>query len=145
MSDGQTSPEKESTGSPSKLSQLAAGTLSSALEYFQVRFSLLGLEAREARKSLIAGTLLFFVGAFFLLLCWMGCCVALIAKVAAASTRFEWTDVTLIVAGVHALVGFILFLIGRRLFSTKHFRDSLNELENDREWLNRFSKRPPQD
>jgi len=144
MSGNQSSPENGSPGSPSKLSQLAAGTLSSALEYLHVRFALLGLEAREARRSLIAGTLLFFVGAFFLLLCWMGCCVALIAKTTAA-TEFEWPDITLAVAGIHALAGIVLFLVGRKLFSTKHFRDSLAELENDREWLNRFSKRPPQD
>ena len=125
-----------------RFSDLAAGTLSSFLEYLHIRLTLLGLEAKVARRSLVAGALLFFVGAFFLLLAWVGFCVALIAGLA-GSTSLSWPLIAGIVAGVHALAGVAAFVIGRRCFSKSHFRDSLEELEHDREWLQRFRNRPP--
>ncbi len=140
----ETSQEKKNTGNEPDGSpgsgNFSGNAISSFVEFIHIRLALLGIEIKEAKKGLLLGTILLFSGAFFFLLSWAGIWVALAAMI---SQKYEipWPKVVLGVALLHALVGILFFLKGKKCFLKANFRDSLNEIERDRQWLARYRKK----
>lgn len=118
------------------LADLTSDILATGLDYLHARLALLSLEAREARSAILFRLLCGFAGAFFLALAWLGSMVALVAWLA-RSQGWPWPAVAAACAGAHLLAGLALLLAARRRFAEPPFRDSLNELEKDRQWLRR--------
>ena len=118
----------------------SGNAISSFVEFIHIRLALLGIEIKEAKKGLLLGVILLFSGAFFFLLSWAGIWVAVAAMI---SQHYEisWPKVVLGVALLHAFLGILLFLTGKICFSKANFRDSLNEIERDRQWLARYRKK----
>ena len=119
---------------------IAGSAIGGLIEFIHIRLSLLGIEVREAKKGLILGAILLFAGAFFFLLCWAGISVAA-AAIISQHYQIPWPKVVLGIALLHAVGGVLFLLIGKRCFSKANFRDSLNELERDRQWLARYRKK----
>lgn len=120
----------------SGLADLTADILATGLDYLHARLALLSLEAREARSAILFRLLCGLAGTFFLGLAWFGAMVGLVGWLA-RSQSWPWPVVALACAGAHLLAGLILLLAARRRFAEPPFRDSLNELEKDRQWLRR--------
>lgn len=120
--------------SPGGIGKLTAATLGTVADYFHIRIQLLLLEAREAggefgQRALLLG--------FGLLCLVIGYVSLVIAFAAWLSRALEWSLLSsaLAVAGGHLLLGVASLLLGRRKFKHSPFRDTLLELERDRQWL----------
>ena len=118
------------------IGETAAGALGTLLDYFHARLSLLALEAREARGSFVARIVCGLAACCFLLVGWMALVAGAIGWIS-KSTDWPWPLVALGLAAVHLFAGCGFLLAARRRFSEPPFRDSLNELEKDRQWLKR--------
>ncbi len=110
------------------------GMLSSALSFLHLRLSLFAIEARQARVSLLSGFFLLGGGLVFLCLGWIGFWIGFVPWFA-GMTGAPWPAVGMGVALFHFLVGGGALFLGRKRFSSRLFRDSLDELQRDREWL----------
>lgn len=112
------------------------------LDYLVLRFTLLAIEAREAKLTLIAGFTLLVVGLIFLLIGWVAFWIGLIPVIARSSGMF-WGSVTMLVALFHVLFGILFLFLGRSRFSRSLFEDTQAEFQKDREWLekNRSQRR----
>lgn len=125
-------PTRESLG------DIAGSTAGSMLSYLQARLLLLRIETKEAGRALTrkyvfltSATSLFFL-AYALLIA---------AAVSLGSDRFElrWEYVALILGGLHVLIGLLLIAVARLRPAKPLFQASLNELEKDRQWLQKKS------
>ena len=119
----------------------ASGAFANILDYLQIRLALLSLEMREARTDLIRRGLCFAGGLFFFLFAY-GC--LLTGGIAGLASLFkcEWFVIALIAAILHLVLAIWLFLSATRKFSSPPFRDTINEIERDRQWLNDLRPRP---
>lgn len=115
---------------------MSAGLLANLIDYLQTRISLLGLEAREARSQILARIVCGIAAGLFLALAWVALVVAGIGWVS-RHFLWPWPLVTAGAALLHGLSALILLQAARRRFAEPPFRDSLNELEKDRQWLKR--------
>jgi uncharacterized membrane protein YqjE len=123
------------------LRHFAAGAFANILDYLQIRLTLFSLEVREARSELIRRGLCVAGGLFFGLFAY-GC--LLTGGIAGLAALFgcEWFVIALIAAFLHLGVAISLLLSATRRFSSPPFRDTLNEFEKDRQWLNDLRPRP---
>ena len=132
MSSG--SPPSRNPAGHSGLLDNALGLLSAVVEFFESRFVLLAQESKSA-----AVQLLILVGCVIaaLALCVMGYVFLIVSAVVGIAHLLgtSWPVVALVAALVHFIIAGVLVLVARSRISKPMFRDSIDELKKDREWL----------
>jgi uncharacterized membrane protein YqjE len=118
------------------LGGMTAGILGTVIDYLHARVALLGLEAREARSAILFRIICGVAGGFFLMVTWIALIVGAVGWLA-ESRGWPWPLVAVGCAVIHLGAALALLLAARRRFAESPFRDSLNELEKDRQWLKR--------
>jgi uncharacterized membrane protein YqjE len=112
----------------------ALGLISAVVAFFESRFVLLAQESKSA-----AVQLLILVGCVIaaLALCVMGYVFLIVSAVVGLAHLLgtSWPVVALIVALVHFIIAAVLLLVARSRITKPMFRDSIDELKKDREWL----------
>lgn len=134
--DAQRRPQPADHATGGGIGETAAGALATLLDYFHARLALLALEAREARGAFVARIACGGAALCFLLVGWMALVAGAIGWIS-QSAGWPWPRVALGLAAAHLFAGCGFLLAARRRFSVSPFRDSLNELEKDRQWLKR--------
>ena len=112
----------------------ALGLISAVLAFFEGRFLLLAQESKTA-----AVHLLILVGCVIaaLALCLMGYVFLIVSAVVGLAHLLgtSWPVVALVVALLHFIIAGVLLLVARSRITKPMFRDSIDELKKDREWL----------
>ncbi len=123
-------------GPPSRpgLGDLTSSTLAALLDHLLVRIKLFQFEAREIRGEILLK--LFVLLSAFLFL-GLGYIALLAGGVGLVIARFDWPwpSTVLGVGGLHLFVAFLLLSIAKKRLSHTAFRDTLGEIEKDRQWL----------
>jgi uncharacterized membrane protein YqjE len=132
MSSG--SPPSRNPAGHSGLLDNALALLSAIVEFFEIRFALAAQESKAA-----AVQLLILVGCVIaaLALCLMGYVFLIVSAVVGLAHLLgtSWPVVALVVALVHFIVAGVLLLVARSRITKPMFRDTVDELKKDREWL----------
>jgi uncharacterized membrane protein YqjE len=112
----------------------ALGLISAVVAFFESRFVLLAQESKSAAVQLlilvaciIAALALSVMGYVFLIVS----AVVGLAHLLGTS----WPVVALVVALLHFIIAGVLLLVARSRITKPMFRDSIDELKKDREWL----------
>ena len=112
----------------------ALGLISAVVAFFESRFVLLAQESKSA-----AVQLLILVGCIIaaLALCVMGYVFLIVSAVVGLAHLLgtSWPVVALVVALLHFTIAGVLLLVARSRITKPMFRDSIDELKKDREWL----------
>jgi len=112
----------------------ALGLISAVVAFFESRFVLLAQESKSA-----AVQLLILVGCVIaaLALCVMGYVFLIVSAVVGIAHLLgtSWPVVALVAALVHFIIAGVLVLVARNRITKPMFRDSIDELKKDREWL----------
>jgi uncharacterized membrane protein YqjE len=112
----------------------ALGLISAVVAFFESRFVLLAQESKSA-----AAQLLILVGCVIvaLALCLMGYVFLIVSAVAGLAHLLgtSWPVIALVVALMHFIIAGVLLLVARSRITKPIFRDSIDELKKDREWL----------
>jgi uncharacterized membrane protein YqjE len=112
----------------------ALGLISAVVAFFESRFVLLAQESKSA-----AVQLLILVGCVIaaLALCVMGYVFLIVSAVVGIAHLLgtSWPVVALVAALVHFIIAGVLVLVARSRISKPMFRDSIDDLKKDREWL----------
>lgn len=116
------------------LGDLTSSTLSALLDHILLRIKLFQFEAREIRGELLVKLFVLLTAFLFFALSYV---TLLIGAIAMLTIHFEWSwpTVTLCTGGLHFFVAFLLIIIAKKRLSRTAFRDTLNEIEKDRQWL----------
>lgn len=109
-------------------------TLVGSLDYLHARLALLRYEAKEAGTDLVLRLAGFLVAALFACLAYIVALGGTIGWIAAAGD-WAWYKVALIAALLHLLAAAGLVLFAKRKFGKAPFRDTLAEMQRDRQWL----------
>jgi uncharacterized membrane protein YqjE len=132
MSSGST-PSRNPAGHSGLLDN-ALGLISAVVAFFEGRFVLLAQESKTA-----AVHLLILVGCVIaaLALCLMGYVFLIVSAVVGLAHLLgtSWPVVALVVALVHFIIAGVLLLVARSRITKPMFRDTVDELKKDREWL----------
>ena len=117
----------------------ALGLVSAVAGFFESRFVLLAQESKSA-----AVQLLILVGCVIaaLALCVMGYVFLIVSAVVGLAHLLgtSWPVVALVVALLHFIIAGVLLLVARSRITKPMFRDSIDELKKDREWLKTLSQ-----
>ena len=112
----------------------ALGLISAVVAFFESRFVLLAQESKSA-----AVQLLILVGCVIaaLALCLMGYVFLIVSAVVGLAHLLgtSWPVVALVVALLHFTIAGVLLVVARNRITQPMFRDSIDELKKDREWL----------
>ena len=112
----------------------ALGLISAVVAFFEGRFVLLAQESKTA-----AVQLLILVGCVIaaLALCLMGYVFLIVSAVVGLAHLLgtSWPVVALVVALLHFIIAGVLLVVARSRITKPMFRDSMDELKKDREWL----------
>jgi uncharacterized membrane protein YqjE len=112
----------------------ALGLISAVVAFFEGRFILLAQESKTA-----AVQLLILVGCVIaaLALCLMGYVFLIVSAVVGLAHLLgtSWPVVALVVALLHFIIAAVLLVVARSRITKPMFRDSIDELKKDREWL----------
>jgi len=112
----------------------ALGLISAVVAFFEGRFVLLAQESKTA-----AVQLLILVGCVIaaLALCLMGYVFLIVSAVVGLAHLLgtSWPVVALVVALLHFIIAGVLLVVARSRITKPMFRDSIDELKKDREWL----------
>ena len=112
----------------------ALGLISAVVAFFESRFVLLAQESKSA-----AVQLLILVGCIIaaLALSVMGYVFLIVSAVVGLAHLLgtSWPVVALVVALLHFIIAGVLLLVARSRITKPMFRDSIDELKKDREWL----------
>jgi uncharacterized membrane protein YqjE len=112
----------------------ALGLISAVVALFESRFVLLAQESKSA-----AVQLLILVGCVIaaLALSVMGYVFLIVSAVVGIAHLLgtSWPVVALVVALLHFIIAGVLLLVARSRITKPMFRDSIDELKKDREWL----------
>jgi uncharacterized membrane protein YqjE len=132
MSSG--SPPSRNPAGHSGLLDNALALLSAIVEFFEIRFALAAQESKAAAVQLLilAGCVI-----AALALCLMGYVFLIVSAVVGLAHLLgtSWPVVALVVALVHFIIAGVLLLIARSRITKPMFRDTVDELKKDREWL----------
>jgi uncharacterized membrane protein YqjE len=132
MSSG--SPPSRNPAGHSGLLDNALGLLSAVVAFFESRFVLLAQESKSAAVHLLV-----LVGCVIaaLALCVMGYVFLIVSAVVGIAHLLgtSWPVVALVVGLVHFIIAGVLLLVARGWITKPMFRDSIDELRKDREWL----------
>jgi uncharacterized membrane protein YqjE len=112
----------------------ALALISAVVAFFEGRFVLLAQESKSA-----AVQLLILVGCVIaaLALCLMGYVFLIVSAVVGLAYLLgtSWPVVALVVALLHFIIAGVLLVVARSRITKPMFRDSIDELKKDREWL----------
>jgi uncharacterized membrane protein YqjE len=112
----------------------ALGLISAVVSFFESRFGLLAQESKSAGVQL-----LILVGCVIaaLALCLMGYVFLIVSAVVGLAhlLGISWPVVALVVALLHFIIAGVLLVVARSRITKPMFRDSIDELKKDREWL----------
>ena len=112
----------------------ALALISAVVAFFEGRFVLLAQESKSA-----AVQLLILVGRVIaaLALCLMGYVFLIVSAVVGLAHLLgtSWPVVALVVALLHFIIAGVLLVVARSRITKPMFRDSIDELKKDREWL----------
>ena len=112
----------------------ALALISAVVAFFEGRFVLLAQESKTA-----AVQLLILVGCIIaaLALCLMGYVFLIVSAVVGLAHLLgtSWPVVALVVALLHFIIAGVLLVVARSRITKPMFRDSIDELKKDREWL----------
>jgi uncharacterized membrane protein YqjE len=117
----------------------ALALLTATADFFESRLALAAKESKSAALQVLImiGSLLF-AG----LLCVMGYVFLIVSAIAGlahlAGTSWPW--IALIVGLVHFMIALVLLLIARSRITKPMFRDTVDELKKDREWLRHLNQ-----
>ena len=116
------------------LGDLTASTLAAVLDHILIRIKLFQLEAREIRGELLVKLFVLLTAFLFFAL---GYIALLTGGVAMLIDHFQWPwpKTVISVGGLHIFIAFLLLIIVRKRLSQAAFRDTLQEIEKDRQWL----------
>ena len=128
------SPPSRNPAGHSGLLDNALGLLSALAEFFESRFAL------AAQESKVVGLqILILVGCVIaaVALCVMGYVFLIVSAVVGLAHLLgtSWIVVALVVALVHFIIAGVLLLVARSRITKPMFRDTVEELRKDREWL----------
>lgn len=113
----------------------AKSLMAALASYLEARGLLLQIEAREAGAGLSGVVSALVIGAVLCLIGWLTALPAAVSLITRA-TGLAWEHVTLAVAGVHVLLGFVfLSVAGIRRRALKPFEETLRQFGEDRAWL----------
>jgi uncharacterized membrane protein YqjE len=134
--------ESPSSHNPSGQSGLLANALAlltAVVTFFESR---LALAARESKSAGLQILILLGSLVFAGVLCVMGYVFLIVSAIAGlahlAGTSWPW--ITLIVALVHFIIALVFLLVARSRISKPIFRDTVDELKKDREWLRNLNQ-----
>jgi len=128
------SPSSRNPAGHSGLLDNALALISAVVEFFEARFDLVAEESKAAALQMlilvgcvIAALALLVMGYVFLIVS----AVVGLAHLLGTS----WPVVALVVALVHFIIAGVLLLVARSRITKPMFRDTVDELKKDREWL----------
>ena len=128
------SPRPRNPAGHSGLLDNALALISAVTEFFESRFTLVAQESKAAALQM-----LILVGCVIaaLALCVMGYVFLIVSAVVGVAHLLgtSWPVVALVVALVHFIIAGVLLLVARSRITKPMFRDSIDELKKDREWL----------
>lgn len=112
----------------------ALGLVSAVVAFFETRFVLLAQESKSAAVQLL---ILVGCAVAALALCVMGYVFLIVSAVVGIAHLLgtSWPVVALVVALLHFIIAGVLLLVARSRITKPMFRDSIDELKKDREWL----------
>jgi uncharacterized membrane protein YqjE len=123
-------------GSARDLGEVITDSIGNVVDYLHLRSILIRLEAREAGAELGKKVALLAAAGLFFAIGYFGLVVAAVAW-AVGSLDWSWPVAIAIAAGIHLTIAFLAFLLSRRHLRQAPFRDTLRELEKDRQWLSK--------
>jgi uncharacterized membrane protein YqjE len=128
------SPPSHNPAGHSGLLDNALALISAVVEFFEIRFAMVAQESKAAALQMlilvgcvIAALALLVMGYVFLIVS----AVVGIAHLLGTS----WPVVALVVALVHFIIAGVLLLVARTRITKPMFRNTVDELKKDREWL----------
>ena len=112
----------------------ALGLISAVVAFFESRFVLLAQESKSAAVHLLVLVVCVIAA---LALCVMGYVFLIVSVVVGIAHLLgtSWPVVALVAALVHFIIAGVLLLVARTWITKPMFRDSIDELKKDREWL----------
>jgi uncharacterized membrane protein YqjE len=112
----------------------ALGLISAVVAFFESRFVLLAQESKSAAVQLLILVVCVIAA---LALCVMGYVFLIVSVVVGIAHLLgtSWPVVALVVALLHFIIAGVLLLVARSRITKPMFRDSIDELKKDREWL----------
>jgi uncharacterized membrane protein YqjE len=127
-------PSSRNPAGHSGLLDNALGLLSAIAEFFESRFALAAQESKAAGLQILI-LLVCVIAA--VVLCVMGYVFLIVGAVVGLAHLLgtSWPVVALVVALVHFIIAGVLLLVARNRITKPMFRDTVEELRKDREWL----------
>ena len=127
-------PSSRNPAGHSGLLDNALGLLSAIAEFFESRFALAAQESKAAGLQIL---ILVACVIAALMLCVMGYVFLIVGAVVGLAHLLgtSWPVVALVVALVHFIIAGVLLLVARSRIAKPMFRDTVEELRKDREWL----------
>jgi uncharacterized membrane protein YqjE len=112
----------------------AVALISAVVEFFESRFALATQESKAAALQIL---ILLACVIAALALCVMGYVFLIVSAVVGLAYLFgtSWPVVAVVIALVHFIISGGLLLVARSRITKPMFRDSIDELKKDREWL----------
>jgi uncharacterized membrane protein YqjE len=133
------SPRSRNPAGHSGLLDNALGLISAVTEFFESRFALAAEESKSAALQL-----LILIGCVIaaLALCIMGYVFLIVSAVVGLAHLLgtSWPVVALLAALLHFIIALVLLLVARSSISKPMFRDTVDELKKDREWLKNLNQ-----
>ena len=133
------SPRSRNPAGHSGLLDNALGLISAVTEFFESRFALAAEESKSAALQL-----LILIGCVIaaLALCIMGYVFLIVSAVVGLAHLLgtSWPVVALLAALLHFIIAVVLLLVARSSISKPMFRDTVDELKKDREWLKNLNQ-----
>jgi uncharacterized membrane protein YqjE len=135
------SPRPRNPAGHSGLLDTALALISAIIAFFESLFVLLAQESKSAALQL-----LILVGCIIvaLALCLMGYVFLIVSAVVGLAHLLgtSWPVIALIVALVHFIIAGVLLLVARSWITKPMFRNTVDELKKDREWLKTLNQSP---
>ena len=133
------SPAARNPAGHSGLLENALALLSAVAQFFESRFA---LAAKESKSAAVQILILIGCLVFAAALCVMGYVFLVVSAIVGlahlAGTSWPW--VALIVGLVHFIIALVLLLVARSRITKPMFRDTVDELKKDREWLRNLNQ-----
>jgi uncharacterized membrane protein YqjE len=132
-------PRSRNPAGHSGLLDNALALISAVAEFFESRFA---LAARESKAAAVQLLILVACLIAALALCVMGYVFLIVGAVVGLAhlVGISWPVIALIAALLHFIIAAILLLVARSRITKPMFRDTVDELKKDREWLRNLNQ-----
>jgi uncharacterized membrane protein YqjE len=133
------SPPSRNPAGHSGLLDNALALISAVAEFFESR---LALAAQESKAAALQILILLGCVIAALALCVMGYVFLIVSAVVGLAHLLgtSWPVVAMVVALVHFIIAGVLLLVARNRITKPMFRDTVDELKKDREWLKNLNQ-----